>query len=1360
MLNSPPAKLLSRSLYWLTRLAIVVLAVVSALIAMVIIALRYWILPDIGQYHDMITASFSNAIGSTVTIGKIESDWQGLQPHLGFTDVRILDKRRQPVLVLPRIDSNVSWMSLFTAELRLASLEINGPELLIRRDVQGRFFIGDVALSQNGGDNNLADWLLHQSRMVVRNALVVWVDEQRDAPALVLQKVNLHIESLFSRHRFALRALPPETLATPLDVRGDFRGTSFDDMSGWRGEIYTLLDYTDVTAWRPWLNLPGQFSRGRGALRGWLSVEGGKVSGVTADVVLYDVATKLAEDLPEMLVLNLSGRAAWHDVTGGLEISTRNLAMRFQNGVELQPTDFYFLATRASGQQPAGGMLRANLLQLDSLAKLAKYIPLEAGLRARLDEYAPRGKVSNLNVQWQGTPEKPDSYKLKGHFERLSVNRIGKIPGFSGLTVDVDGNEQGGRLNINSRQLIVDAPEVMREPLSFTTLTGQAGWKRKGGELSINVDNVAVANDDLTGNLYGRYQTQAGTLGVLDLTGKLTRGNVRRAARYTPLIALQKEGNDWLNGALLAGHTEDFSIRIKGNLSDFPPGGTKNVIFKISGHARDAVLEFARDWPRIENITGEFTISGNKLEVKSSSAIMAGARLQNVTVTLPDMMSKDLSLEIKGNAEAASAVFLEFIQHSPVRGYIDGFTDGITASGNGRLDLFARIPLMGVKPVQVSGNYRVQGGDIALGEAVPQLRNTRGVFSFTASGMQASGVSAEILGGSAKINIQTAKGGGVHATVHGRCDLDVLRETMSHPLLNYLHGGAEWDADISVANKSAQVIVKSDLRGIRSGLPQPFAKRADEVMPVRLEKSGGADGQDIITANLGKLLSARLVRREEGGAMVIKHGIIDLGERDLVEQGKPQGSRDRQEALRGKAGVWLQGSLPVLSVQGWEGLAGSVGESGPGIPIDGASLRIDKIDGSGMSIKSLRLDAAKRGEAMAVQMASSMLNGEVVWQPHGYEKGGKLSAHLRNLHWVEEDQPAILAKPEKFTLADKNEQAAVTQPSKLQPDDLPALEITIEDLQIKGKRIGHLDLVGNPDGKDWRLRRLRVTNPDGSLMGDGIWYRGSAPVTGESIAPGMPGGDLPAAGESAASGAGSGSPGPRKAEADLPQGGIERGGAKSQVSLVLEISDAGKILARSGYPNTVKGGSGKLVANLSWFGRPDEFNYSSLNGTLKLDTGKGRFVKMEPGAGKLLSILSLQSLPKRISLDFNDVFSEGFQFDNIAGNASIRNGVLDSQDFHIIGSSAKVTMKGSVDLNTETQNLRVRILPTLGDSVSMIGVLALGPTVGISTLILNKVLGDPLDKLVSFEYNVSGTWSDPSVVKVGGVQTKPNNILE
>jgi uncharacterized protein (TIGR02099 family) len=1273
MLNTLPVRILWHSLSWLTRLTIVASAMLAVLVALFIIALRYWILPDIGQYRGRIELSLSQAIGNPVSIGSIEADWQGVRPRLSFTEVRILDEQKQPALVLPHIEGSVSWMTLLTAELRLASLEIDRPDLLIRRDAQGKIFIGGVALSREGGDNDLADWLLRQSHMAAHDVFIVWLDEQRGAPPLVLREVDLLIENgLFDRHRFALRALPPNELSTPLDVRGDFQGESFDELAAWRGQLFTQIDYTDVTAWRPWLDLPSEFSRGRGALRGWLGMEGGKVSEVTADLDLHGVVTRLAADLPEMAVQRLRGRASWKHSADELEVSTRRLTMRLNNGIELQPTDFRFRTAYANGQHPAGGEMNANLLQLDTLAALSGFLPLDAKLRERLEAYAPRGQVSNLEAEWQGEPGQPASYRIKGSFDNLALRRVGQMPGFSGLSMDVNGNETSGRLHINSRQLVVEAPGALREPLLFTTLTGQAGWQRKRGELLVTVDNVAVTNDDLAGNLYGSYRTKAGTLGILDLTVALTRGDVRRAARYTPLVALDPEDSDWLNAALLAGHTEDFRVRVKGNLSDFPLDGTEDALLEVGGHARGVVLEFDKEWPKVENIDGEFWIRGNKLEVKSDSATMLGARLSKLNVAIPDLMSADLPLEIRGEADAASETFLQFIQQSPVHGYIDGFTDGIHAVGNGHLDLFTRIPLLSDKPVQVAGTVRVQDNDIDLGKGAPLLRNARGALSFTEAGLKSEDVSAEILGGRAIIDVRTGEGGVVHASAQGRIDLDALRLREEHPLLDYLRGGAAWDAEIAVVKKSARLQINSSLVGLHSGLPQPFAKRAFEPMPLRIEKSSVTDGQDAFTVQLGKLFSARLARREENGEMVIQRGMVNFG-----GQGRwPE-----------RGGVWLVGRLPVLSLEGWGSLLGAAGDTN-GVPVAGADLSVGKASGFGMRIDDLRINANQRGEGLVARLASNEVNGEIEWQPRGE---GKVTARLQNLTWKEG--------------GNGSGKAARVQSSPLSPDSLPALQVAIENLQVKGKQIGRFELVGHPEGNDWRLRRLLITNPDGSLSGDGVWHGGEA-------------------------------------------------GARTSVNLLLDISDAGKILARSGYPGTVKGGNGRLAANLSWAGTPDEFNYATLNGTLNLDTGKGQFLKMDPGIGKLLGILSLQALPKRITLDFNDVFSDGFQFDSIKGTAQVGNGVLDTQDLRLDGSAAKVTMKGRVDLNRETQDLRVRILPTVGESVSLLGAFAAGPAVGVGTLLVNKVLGDPLDKLMSFEYNVSGTWSDPKVVKVGEVPVK------
>ncbi|MBI4939101.1 MAG: TIGR02099 family protein [Nitrosomonadales bacterium] len=1280
-----------RGLGHLTRVALVGAALLALAGGALMLGLRYWILPDIERYRGIITVSASQAIGQPVTIGKIEADWQGARPHLSLTDVRILDKRGQTALALPRVDNVISWATLLAGEVRLHTLELDRPELLVRRDAQGVLHIAGIALSGASQDKSLADWLLHQGRIVVRDARVVWLDERRSAPPLVFDQVNLLVENsgfvednwlmeksglaagAGRRHRFAVRALPPAELSAQLDVRGDFYGNSFDDLHNWRGQLFTQFDYVDAGAWRDWVPLPAGFKLGKGALRAWADIEGGKTGRLTADLALADVRAQLGEDLPVLDLRALRGRLAWQESLRGTEISTHKFSLQMSDGLLVQPTDFY-LRLDPKGKQSAGGEVRANALDLASLTGLADYLPLGRDLKKRFTEFAPQGQITGLQAKWQSEAGKPSQYEVKAQFERLSLLRTGSLPGFSGLSGEVAASERGGTLSLNAHKLAVDAPQIMPEPLQFDTLTAQASWQLGRDGLEVRFSNVSATNADLAGNLFGSFRAQPDSPGVIDLTINLTRAAVHHAGRYIPLAALSKETHAWIRDALLDGQASEFRLRLHGDLKDFPYPENKKGIFSIRMRAKDVAMEYAKGWPRIDDISAELLVQGKRLEVIAPSGTMLGARLQKVSVAVPDTTSPDLLLQVRGEALAETAQGLDFIQKSPVRGYIDGFTDGISARGSGKLNLMVDVPLRGNTPAKVSGHYRFAGNEIDLGTAAPTLRQVNGDLLFTESSLHTRNASAQILGGPATLSLQSGADGAVQARVRGKTDLDALRKSASHPLLSYLSGGSEWEAVILAQKKLTDIVVTSSLAGLASGLPEPFAKSASEAVPLRFEMKSVTAQQDVLTLQYGSLLGAKLMRREEGGEWAIKRGTVNFG---------------GAARLQNRDGVWLTGTVPKLALEGWGPLFGASAGAAPA-GFAGADLLVQHLDVYGYQVNDLRINARNRDGALAAQLASVEANGEVTWEGQGK---GKLYARFKNLYLDKGEngkkEPAA-RKPAAAEMPDKS--AAATE--------LPALDLAVEDLTYKGKLLGRMELLAQHHGRDWLLERMRITNPDGLLAADGKW-------------------------------------------------GVADGKAQTQVNFKLEISDAGKILARSGYPNSVKNGSGKLEAAFTWSGGPDDFSYATLDGMLKLDTGKGQFLKIKPGIGKLLGILSLQALPRHITLDFTDVFSEGFAFDSITGTAQIRQGVLSTGDFKIDGSAAKVTMAGQIDLHHESQNLNVRILPTVGNSVSMLGAFTGGPLVGIGTFIVNKLLREPLDKLVSFEYNVTGTWENPNVVKVG-----------
>ena len=205
----------------------------------------------------------------------------------------------------------------------------------------------------------------------------------------------------------------------------------------------------------------------------------------------------------------------------------------------------------------------------------------------------------------------------------------------------------------------------------------------------------------------------------------------------------------------------------------------------------------------------------------------------------------------------------------------------------------------------------------------------------------------------------------------------------------------------------------------------------------------------------------------------------------------------------------------------------------------------------------------------------------------------------------------------------------------------------------------------------------------------------------------------------------------------------------------------GNLLAKLGYPGTVKRGSAQMEGQVSWPANPFGFDPGTLSGNFKMSAKNGQFAKMDPGVGRLLGLLSLQSIPQRLTLDFRDIFSEGLAFESIDGRFDIRDGLMKTSDLEMNAPAARVLMRGETNLAKQTQDVRVVVQPALSNSVAL-GVTVLNPIVGAAAFVTQKVLGDPLSKLFAYQYHITGSWSDPQVDKesVVGSAAKPADSTE
>jgi uncharacterized protein YhdP len=143
----------------------------------------------------------------------------------------------------------------------------------------------------------------------------------------------------------------------------------------------------------------------------------------------------------------------------------------------------------------------------------------------------------------------------------------------------------------------------------------------------------------------------------------------------------------------------------------------------------------------------------------------------------------------------------------------------------------------------------------------------------------------------------------------------------------------------------------------------------------------------------------------------------------------------------------------------------------------------------------------------------------------------------------------------------------------------------------------------------------------------------------------------------------------------------------------------------------------------------------------------GTILESEPGVARLFGLLTLQNLPRRLSLDFSDIFRKGFIFDSISANVKADNGVLYSDNFKMSGPAAEVLMDGQVSIADQTQDLHVLVKPRVSDSLSLAALVG-GPLVGAVAFIAQKILKDPLNKILTSEYQLIGTWENPEEVPI------------
>lgn len=1233
----------------------------GAVFALSALTIRYYVLPDIDRYRPWIERAVSRAAGQHITIARLEGDWSGYRPSLSMSGIVVFDRQDRPALELPQAHAVLAWRSLVLFGLHLNRLTIDAPALTVRRDRDGNVSVGGFRIDDKAEPGGFGDWVVHQSRIDIQDAEITWIDESRNATALVFANVDARLVNGMRFHRFGVRVVPPAALGAPVELRGELRRRGARDPAGLQGRVYLRAGLVDLGALAQWLDLPLAVRSGLIDVEAWADLDDGRVQQATADVRVAGLTATIAAGAAPVDIAALQGRLTYGAMPDGHALGARRLSLRFASGTAIPALNAMarlHLVPRSGG---VGRLeLEADRLDVGPLVAMADALPLDEVVRGTLAAAAPSGRLENLALDW--TMGDRPVYSLSTGFSGLAAQPYRRLPGFRGLTGHLRATQQGGSLDLEHGPVTLAVPEVMVDPLSFASLGGRLEWSLQGDRAVVSLQRLQFANADLEGNASGTWQSVPGTPGVIDFTAGLGRVGVSSVVHYLPRL-LGPHTREWLKTGLEAGEARDVRMRLRGNLAQFPfeAPGTAGV-FEVVVPVRKVRIAYAPGWPAIDEISGTLVFRGNRLEAEAEGRVL-GAAVRKTTVTIPDLSSHDPELRVSGSAEGPTQEFFRFVEESPVRAMIGGAAQGRTARGDGKLALDLVVPLNHSRDSTVSGSYRFIDNRIQSDDEVPTLSNVNGVLEFSETGARVRGATASIADNPVRFDVMGERGV-TTITGGGKFNAARARRQVASSWLGVLEGETDWKTSITVRKGKVDMVVDSTLAGLAVNLPAPLGKPAAEVRALRVtRKPRGAD--QLVQVNLDRLIAASLLLVDSPAGIQLRRGAIGI---------------NTDVTLPDQNGIRLTGAVDRLDVDAWlDVIAAHRDDAGEGMPpLTGFDLKATTVELLGRTLDQVSVRAEHRGDLWDGALSSRQVAGDIDWRSGG---SGLLTAHLSRLH-----------------IPESSDAAATSPIEPVGGRDLPAFDVTADSFRLGERDFGALKLVARPMGATWQLDQLDLKSPDGHLSALGNWrMSGGQPL--------------------------------------------------SQFDVRLQVDDIGALFRRLRLPEGVTGGKASLEGKVSWAGPPYAIDYRSLAGQLSLDARKGQFTRIEPGIAKLLGVISLQSLPRRISLDFRDIFSQGFAFDQIGGRFDIGGGVMRTTDLKMIGSSARVGMKGQVDLGAETQDLEVKVIPSISDSIA-VGTAIVNPVVGLATLLVGRALSNPIDNLVAFEYRVSGKWDDPVVRKV------------
>ncbi|MCG7535776.1 YhdP family protein [Pseudoalteromonas sp. OOF1S-7] len=859
----------------------------------------------------------------------------------------------------------------------------------------------------------------------------------------------------------------------------------------------------------------------------------------------------------------------------------------------------------------------------------------------------------------------------------------GGIPGFSGLNAELTLTSERGVLSLSAQDQMLQVEEQFIAPIAVNELNGDIHFYR----------DEAHTWHMLSDNLWLSNEDLSVALEmhlhlleepVLDLYADVFGGDANIAGRYFPLQLMNKNLVSYLSNGIQGGRLRHTQVLLSGPLAEFP-FRAQHGRFEVLARIDQAQFAFAPDWAALHNGDVTLHFADERMDITVNGGELLNQTLsRGVVVSLADLEQTDLlTVNIAHTTEASTLA--PFFSATPIADPLADILQVAQVQGDvtGNVDLLIDLTSL---DVNVMGAVEFNDNALYLEQPGMALDKLSGTLKFIDDNIELDNTRALWRGMPLLFSLS-----GQGDSARYQLEIDTRLSAASDKLMpltlglmdGFIEGKALLAGHLTLDFTAQGFSYDANFTSDLLGTRVDLPAPVGKLADERVQLTAQVRGDDI-----SNLISVAL------GEQLYFDGILDNNS-GLIERAQLIFA-EHNRALS-QPGFNIVISQPQLTLAPWLPFIDRIieqvaqpSEQPAILPAFGElSAQVAQFNALDMGFNDFELSLRPYAGGLLARLNAKELRAQVQFPESKAGQPIQIQADYLRLNLLE---PAG---------DDAVDEAAETAKTTAEPDaseqwltTVPAIEFNCDDCRIAQYQLDRVNLALQGDGEALQVPRLRVDKGDHVLKGSGRWHEG-----------------------------------------------------RSQFNGTLESRDFGQLMEEFDITSSVQDSNADIEFALSWAKAPYEFDVASLDGSVKWQLGEGHLAEISDQGARVFSLLSLDSLVRKLKLDFRDVFAKGFFYNRIEGTFVLNKGVVYTQDTQLDGVPADLSVKGYADLNSKAIDYELSVAPQVTSSLPVIVGWMVNPVTGLAALALDKVIHSA--RVISeIKFKVTGTMDEPVVTEL------------